>query len=739
MKVICGPGDWGRTGGKVTEEHTAICRFCHSFCGVRVTVENGRATKVIGDKHNPLYFGYTCVKGRQLPAQHYNPERVLHTLKRGEDGHNQVDSEAALDEMAAQLTDIIDQYGPRAVATYSATYSFPYPAGAAMAASFMNAIGSPMMFSSGSIDQPGKPVAIALHGRWDAGPQPFSESDTWMLVGANPVVSKWGGIPQYNPAKRLHDALKRGMKMVVIDPRVTESAEKAHVHVQCKPGEDPTILAGIIHIIIEEGLYDADFVEQETTGFDELKQIVAKYTPAYVARRADVTEEVLYDAARTFAGGTRGMVSAGTGPNMAPRGALMEYLVLVINTLCGRWMREGEAMPNPFVLLPEWRGKAQPQPKPPAWGYGEKLRVRNLSNNAGGLTAAALADEILLEGEGQVKALFSIGGNPMAAWPDQLKTYDAMKALDLNVTLDIKMSATAKLCDYVVGTKLGLEAPAISQPNETVWGYGASTGFPEPYAMYQPTIVEPPAGSDVLEEWEVFYGLAQRMGLQLKFAGVQLDMENKPTTDDLFDMMCAAGRIPLSEVKKYPHGNIFDDPSITVLPREEDCEEKLDIGNEFMISDLEEVIAEPVTGDASYSDDMAFDYRLVSRRLNDVYNSSGRDIPALMKNHRYNPAFMNPGDMEAAGLTHGDIVRIQSDHASILGVVEEAPDVRPGVISMAHAFGDAPEFDDQVMYIGSNTGRLTNVEKDYDPRIGMPRMSAIPVNLVRVDDPLSVN
>lgn len=224
------------------EEHLAICRFCHSFCGIRVNVEDGRATKVIGDKHNPMYFGYTCVKGRQLPQQHYNPERVLHPMKRGEDGHSRIDAEQALDEMADQLKQIIADHGPRAVALYSATYSFPYPAGVTMANAFMNAIGSRMSFSSGSIDQPGKPVAMALHGRWDAGPQPFSESDTWMLVGANPVVSKWGGIPQYNPAKRLHDALKRGMKMVVIDPRVTECAEKAHVHVQCKPGEDPILV-----------------------------------------------------------------------------------------------------------------------------------------------------------------------------------------------------------------------------------------------------------------------------------------------------------------------------------------------------------------------------------------------------------------------------------------------------------------------------------------------------------------
>jgi anaerobic selenocysteine-containing dehydrogenase len=607
-----------------------------------------------------------------------------------------------------------------------------------MAAAFMQAIGSPMKFSSGSIDQPGKPMAVAFHGRWHAGPQPFSESDTWMLVGANPVVSKWGGIPQYNPAKRLHEALKRGMKMVVIDPRRTECAEKAHVHLQCRPGEDPTILAGIARIIIEEELYDRAFLESDAEGFEALKEAVDPFTPDYVSRRAEVPADLLVEAARTFASGSRGMVTAGTGPNMAPRGTLTEYMVLVINTLCGRWMREGEQMPNPFVLIPERRGKAQAEPKPEAaWGYGEKLRVRNLGENVSGLTAAALADEILLDGEGQVKALISVGGNPMAAWPDQLKTYEAMKKLDLNVTLDIKMSATAKLADYVIPPRLGLEAPAISQPNEFIWFYGASTGFPEPYAMYQPQIVEPPAGSDLVEEWEFFYGIAQRMGLQLKLNGVDLDMVNKPTTDDIFEILCRGSRIPLDEVKKYPHGRIFEDPSITVLPKDEEWEERLDIGNAHMMQELREVREEALTDHAGYQPESRFTHRLVSRRMNDVYNSSGRDIPTLVRNHSYNPAFMNPGDIAALGLNAGDVVKISSDHASILGIVEEAPDVRPGVISMAHSFGDAPEHDNQVFFIGSNTGRLTNVEQDYDPRTGMPRMSAIPVNRERADQTIA--
>ncbi len=721
----------------MTQRHTAICRFCHSFCGVNAELENGKLVAVLGDIENPMYHGYTCIKGRQLPEQHYNLERLLHPQKRTNNKRANVASETALDEIAAQVQSLIADHGPRSIALYTGTYAFPYPAGGAMAAAFMDAIGSPMRFTSGSIDQPGKPMAIAFHGRWHAGPQPFSDSDTWMLVGANPVVSKWGGIPQYNPGKRLHDALKRDMKLIVIDPRKTESARRAHLHLQCKPGEDPTILAGIIHVLIAENLIDEAFIAGDVDGFDALKEAVSQYTPAYVANRAAVPAHQVIEAARVFAGGKRGMTTCGTGPNMAPRGTLTEYLVLVINTLCGRWLRAGEPMPNPFVLLPERIGRAEAEPKPQAFGYGEQLRVRDLGDNVSGLSAAALADEILLEGDGQVKALFSVGGNPMVAWPDQLKTFDAMLKLELNVALDIKLSATAKLADYVLPPKIGLETPAISQPNEGIWFYGFSTGFPEPYAMYQPKLIDPPKDSDLLEEWEVFYGIAQRMGLSLNFAGQPLDMQNKPSTDDLLELICTGSRIPLDEVKKYPHGHIFDDPSIKVLAKADDCEQKLDVGNEFMMAELAEVRAEPVSAHAGYAGEEEFTHRLVSRRMNDVYNSSGRDIPRLVRNHRYNPAYMNPSDIDELGLHAGDVVEISSAHATILGVIEEADDVRPGVVSMAHAFGDAPVHDKDVFYIGSNTGRLTNVEADYDTRTGMPRMSAIPVNLRRGDQSLA--
>ncbi|MBT4161199.1 MAG: molybdopterin-dependent oxidoreductase, partial [Gammaproteobacteria bacterium] len=269
----------------MTDTHYAMCRFCHAFCGLKVDVEKDRVTKVIGDKHNPMYFGYSCMKGRQLPAQHYIPERLTHSVKRSDSGtYGEISSDSMMDEVADRLTRLINQYGPRSVALYSGTFSHLYPTSGPMSLAFMNAIESPMRFSSGTIDQPGKLIAMALHGRWNAGPRPFSEADVWMYVGTNPLVSMWS-TPQYSPAKRMLEARKRGMKTIVIDPRKTECAEKADIFLQCKPGEDPTILAGIARVIVTEALMDLPFVEENAQGLEELRTHIDKFTPEYVERR----------------------------------------------------------------------------------------------------------------------------------------------------------------------------------------------------------------------------------------------------------------------------------------------------------------------------------------------------------------------------------------------------------------------------------------------------------------------
>lgn len=723
------------------EEHVTFCRFCGAFCPIRVTVENGRATRVIGLKENELYAGYSCIKGRALPQQHYDPSRLLHSLERGSDGtHRPVPVEAAMDRIADRLSRMIAAHGPRSVALYSGTYSYIYPPGAELSKSFMRAIGSPMLLDPSTMDQPGKPLSIGFHGRWEAGPQSFAKSDVWMLVGTNPVVSRWGGIPHSNPAKQLHDAKQRGMQLIVIDPRRSDSAKKADVFLQPRPGEDPTILAGMIRVILTENLIDSAFIGEHVQGLEALREAVAPYTPEYVAARADVPAVDLVRAARVFAGGRVGMASAGTGPNMARRGTLTEYLILVINTICGRWVREGERVTYPLVTLPAQPFRAQALPRPEkVYDFGEKMRVRGLSESLAGLPISAAADEILLEGEGQIRALLILGGNPIAAWPDQLRTHAAFQALELGVTLDLNMTATARLCDFVIAPKLSLESPAITQMHEGLGFYGVSHGYAVPYAQYAEKVVDPPEGSEVIEEWEFFYGLAQRMGLQLDVRGRPLDMTNKPTSEALIEMLCRDGRIPFEEVKRYPNGHVFDDPPVLAAPRDETGTARLDVGSPEMIAELEAVAAEAFFEHAGYDASAEFSHRLISRRMHNFYNSSGQQIERLTREYSYNPAFMNPDELAELGFESGQIVQIDSADGSIRGIVEPDPDVRRGVVSMAHAWGDAPreDEDDRLRETGSNTGRLSSNAAPVDHRSGQPLMSAIPVNLTRIADAIA--
>jgi len=540
-----------------------------------------------------------------------------------------------------------------------------------------------------------------------------------------------------------------GLIRRTLEKGLSRGGDFADVFLQPRPGHDATILAAMLHVILREERYDAAFCEAHVAGFDALAQQVAEFTPAFAAERAGLLADEIEHAARVFAGDPRrgdvrrGCGVAGTGPNMSPHGNLTEYLLLALNTLCGRWRREGEHVPNPGALLPLARPKAQAMPPRAGWGKGERMRSRDLVNSAAGLPTGALADEILYEGEGRIRALICIGSNPVAAWPDQLKTIRAMERLDLLVTLDAKMSATAKFAHYVIAPTLAFEVPGISLSSEAIEQTYVAHGYPEPYAQYAPAIVDPPEGADVIPEWAFFRGLAKRMGLPLTFYPIRAEtgvlrerreafevpMDRMPTGDEILDGITNGSRVPLSEVRRHPHGHVFDDLEVRVAPADPDCHDRLDVGNADMLSELEGIRREaPVR-----VEDAAYPFRLISRRLPNAYNSTGRDIARLNARKPWNPAFLHPDDLAELGLAPGDLVEIRSPRATILGVAEPAPEVRRGVISMAHCFGDAPrdEPEGSVREIGSNTGRLIDNTDVFDPHTGIPRMSAIPVAISR--------
>jgi anaerobic selenocysteine-containing dehydrogenase len=721
-----------------------ICRLCSAHCGVLATVTDGRLTDVKGDPDNPMYRGYTCPKGRALPDFHNNPTRLLHSRKRQDDGsHVPIPVDRAMDEIARKLQEIVKKHGPRSIAVYTGTSGQAYPGGANMAAALLQAIGSPMFFTPNPIDSPGKQIAASCHGNWLAGDLEFASADSWILVGMNPVISKANGVPFNNPAQRLKDAVKRGMKLIVIDPRQTETARRAAIHIQPRPGEDATILAGMINVIIAEGLYDRDFIEGDVDGFEALKRQVAAFTPEYVARRAEVPADQLVRAARLFAdcGPRGGMANAGTGVNMSQHGNLTEYLALCIATICGRWPRAGEKVHRPNVMLPAYTAKAQATGPFQGWGYGEKLRVRGLTDAVCGLPTAALSDEILLEGEGRVRALICNGANPMAAWPDQRKTQEALEKLDLLVCVDVEMALTARLADYVIATKMTLETPGFTQRVEALKYYTIGIGQSRPYAQYSPRIVDPPHGSDLIEEWEFYNGIGKRMGHELKMAMkygfgdfdeapllvIDMAKNDNMTTEGLYEKICENGRIPLDEVRKYPHGHIFDIDA-TVQPKDPGCLARLDVGNAYMMDELSRVRALDFEAEHAES---RHPFRLVSRRSNNFLNSAGRNLVGTKLNggKPYNPLFMHPDDLAELGLRSGDTVTIASPHDRIPGIVEADGTLRRRVVSMYHCFGGKIDEDANFRQSGSNVGRLTPNDREYDPISGIPRMSNIAVSI----------
>ncbi|OBI82474.1 molybdopterin-dependent oxidoreductase [Mycobacterium sp. E740] len=727
-----------------------ICRICSAHCGVLATVTDGRLTKVTGDPDNPMFKGYSCAKGRALPEIHNNPHRLLHSQKRKPDGsYAAIEVERAMDEIAAKLQDLITTHGPRSVALYLGTNGLPYPASALTANAFIRAIESPMFFTANTIDQPGKQIALAAHGHWLGGDVNFGEADSWMLIGTNPLVSKAIGIPGQNPSHNLKAAIDRGMKLIVIDPRRSQTAARAAIHIQPRPGEDAVIVAGIINVIIGENLCDWQFLADNAVGFEKLADAVSAFTPSYVAERADIPAQQLIDAARLFAtyGTHGGMVNAGTGANMAMHGNLLEYLCLCLTTICGRWQRAGQPVTRPNTLMPAYTAKAQPHPPYPGWGYGERLRVRGLTDAVCGMPTAALADEILLEGDGQVRALINVAGNPMAAWPDQRKTQRALESLELLVTLDTEMSLTSRLADYVIAPKMQMETPAMTQGSELIKYYAAGTGIPAAYAQYAPRVVDPPSGSDLIEEWQFFLGLAKRMGLEMWFVNffgggggqfmesppvvLPMNGDTKLTTEELFEQMCSTSRVPFDEVRRHPHGKIFDVDAV-VQERDPDCVAKLNVGNPDLLGELAEILAEDFR---SARNDPAFPLRLIPRRHNNFMNSSGTSLPKLNRGKPYNPAYMHPDTIADLGLKSGAGVRVTSPHDSIPGVLEADDTLRPDVIAMHHAFGGLLNEDGEFRERGSNVGRLVTTEVDYDRITGLPRQGNIPVNVVAIEAP----
>ncbi len=699
---------------------TTFCRVCHASCPLEVDIVDDRVVAVRGIDDDPLFEGYTCIKGRQLPDQMADPNRLRAALRRRADGtYEEVASATALDEIASELKRIIDTYGPRAVASYTGTGGYQNSVAVPTARAFHKAIKSRSFYTSVTIDQPAKVTAPLRLGMWEAGFDNFRDADVMLAIGYNPMVSSFGpvgGLQGTNPFTVLRRRKADGMKLIVVDPRRTELATQADVHLQIRPGEDPTLLAGMIRLLLAEELIDREFCDRWVDQLDQLAAAVEPFTLDLVADRCELDADDIVTATHMFAAGPRGTAGTGTGPNMAPKPSLTEHFAGVLNVLCGRVLREGEEIESGWLLYPDMPRRAQVvAAREPA--TGAPSRVRDLRGYGGEMPTNALPDEILTPGEGRVRALIVSGGNPAVAFPDQHRTLEALEDLELLVVIDHRMTATAEFADYVLAPTLSLERADVPHLMDR-W-------FREPYSNYTEAVVE--RDGDVLNEWEVFWELAVRLGVELPLPGGSPSMTERPTDDEIIDLAYAGARMPLDEMRTQRR-QLQPERAVTVAPAADDANARFTPAPDDLMAELADVLANGTDG----SDDYPF--RLVSRRLKHRLNSLGTELPGLARKGTTNHAYMHPDDAADLGVEPGDIIEIASERASLLAVVEAAADIKRGVISMAHSWGGASVTDEKVRDIGSPTNRLVSADGEFDPVTGMLVQSAIPVAVTPAPD-----
>jgi anaerobic selenocysteine-containing dehydrogenase len=704
-------------------QHVTYCRICAATCGLVVDVEDNRVVHATGDVDNPLTRGFSCPKGRHIGDFVAAPDRYQTSMRRAPDGggHEPIDVDIAIGEIAARLQDIVAAHGPESVAFLTGTQAAFTSLTGPFASAWFATLGSHKSFSTMTIDQSAVWVADARLGMWAGSRQRFEDADVWLLAGTNPIVSLQGGdftgFPIHDPLRRLIEAKARGLKLVVVDPRRTEVAAHADVHLQLVPGTDAFLFAGLLHVLLAEGFEDREFCDRWVSGLPELQAAVEPFRPAVVADVCGVDADDLIAAARTFGGAGRGMAMTGTGPDMGPWSNLAEHLARALNVVCGRYPGEGDAVAGYHVLGSPRSPPAQAVSPSREWesGYRSRFGLGRLKRE---LPTGSLPDEILEPGPDRVRALVVSGSNPAAAIPDQDRAIEALSALDLLVTVDPFPTETARLAHYVIAPIMHLERP------DTTRNYEAMLEMP--FAQYTPAIVEPPPG--VIDDWQFFLRLAWAMGSTITVAGREYAPGSPmPTTDEVLASFASRGRISVDELRMHPHGLVVDgvEPS-RVGPPHDGADGRFEL---FPIDVAEEL--DGAWADANAPSDTDRPFRLIVRRTKETLNSMGKRVPGLPK-YPYNPCFAHPEDLAELGVTAGDLVVVESAHGRVEAVAQPDPTLRRGAVSMTHAFGGLPGVDDDPRRYGANPTRLLSIDLDTQTISRMPRMTAVPVTLTLV-------
>src|ERR671914_790862 len=482
------------------EERTAFrtCPFCEATCGLEVTVCDHRVLKVRGDAEDVFSHGFLCPKGVALKDLHEDPDRLRAPLLRDAGGELRPATwEEALTFIGERLGPLMERHGRDAVGVYVGNPAAHGLAPLLYGRVLLKALGTRSVFSASTVDQRPKEIANALmYGAPLSVAIPdVDRTQHLLMLGANPLASNGSLMTAPDMRGRLRALQARGGKLVVVDPRRSRTAEAADEHHPIRPGTDAHLLFALVHVLFEEGLARPGRLAELTDGIDAVRELARPFTPEAAAAQTGIDADTIRRMARELAAAESAAVYGRIGTTTQEFGTLASWLIDVLNVLTGNLDRPGGA------LFPRAAAGQRNSAGAPGIGRGAQIarwrsRVRGLPESFGELPAAALAEEIDTPGEGQVRALITLAGNPARSTPNSARIEAALESLDLYVAVDIYVNETTRHADVI----LPVPSP-VQRSHYDLAFYQLSI---RNVANYSPPVLE----SDIPDEWVTLLRLA---------------------------------------------------------------------------------------------------------------------------------------------------------------------------------------------------------------------------------------
>jgi anaerobic selenocysteine-containing dehydrogenase len=742
-KPVAATGEDGR--------HLYTCPLCEAMCGLEIQVTDGKVASIRGNGDDTWSRGHICPKGATLGALHEDPDRIRRPMVKVDGEWQEVSWDAAFRRCTELLTPIIEEHGIGAVTCYTGnplahSFSLGRYTGVLLGMS-----GIPLSYSPGTVDQWPKNLSSHLmYGGWWSFPVPDVErTDLLVVMGANPAASQGSLLAAPDVMGIIERIRKRG-KVIVIDPVRTVTAVRADEWLPITPGTDAALLLAVAHTLFAEDLVDVGHLAPHIDGLDRMRAVAAEWSPERVAAVTDIDAERIRGLARELAATPRAVVYGRIGTCNQEFGSLASWLVDVVNILSGHFDVEGGAM---FPRAAAWSVTVQPIPglEDGAADFGRfRTRVRGAKEVLGQVPVSCLAEEIATPGEGQIKALITVAGNPVLSTPAGHTLDEVLPTLDAMIAVDLWLNETTRHADVILPGSSPLEQP---HHDDLILNFAVNS-----IANYSAPVFARP-DPDAPEEWEILIrltglctgtpaedvdvaaiddGFFDYMAFTKGVDGAEIrKLYESGGPERILDLTLRTGpfgdrygeepdRLTLEKLKANPNGINFG-PMIPQVPDVLGTSDgKIRLAPQYLLDDLPRLAARLKRA----PDELV----LVSRRHLRSNNSWLHNVGPLMKGKDRCTLLMHDDDAKRREVQTGDLVTVTSSGGHIDVPVEVTDAIMRGVVSMPHGWGHGKDGTRMAIANGS-PGVNTNVLSPptfIDEPSGNGALNGIPVTVTAV-------